>query len=536
MSDYTPQSSEDLQRFLINNEWTNKEAEEKFHGRCVLYEPQKEASTKAVEAFMSKQVVLCFAQPQSGKSGYMLYLAYLMATHPSSLFIKASNIFIFTGMNDVDWKNQIKDDMLPKFKENVYHLGDLKKLQRAIQNIPAGEKCLIMWDECHIAAGKGQKMSRMLPFLKDPSEMRRRNIYCVAVSATPSFIQQHMKEKWSDEDYEITTLETVPGYVGIGRMYNEGRIRDPINIGHEPDVIGLIQTIKESFNSPKYHIIRKPPRVSEFLLKEYVRREGWTFQSYVAEDPQNPTEFNEMIGIAPSNQTFILIKNRFRAGKRLKDLHIGCLVEPETLDDTVKVQGLLGRMCGYGKQCSHGAPIIFGNYRKTMKNYYDFLKYGGYDQEDQEYTDAKLKKKARSSTVATRPSLIGEGQRHQNGAGTGIGVYVGFIPVDGPVPITSDLFEPYRTRIKGLIHQYNLPSTTMRLKFRNPFMESNRQREMEQWDYYPGSIERTGFSRVTFDQVENARSAVATGSTFYRSTVCYKDGLLGIGVRIRIQQ
>ena len=70
------------------------------------------------------------------------------------------DIFIITGMSDIDWERQTKNDMLNCIKDNVFHLGKIKQFNSII-NTKRNIKILIIIDECQIATSKDQQIDKI---------------------------------------------------------------------------------------------------------------------------------------------------------------------------------------------------------------------------------------------------------------------------------------------------------------------------------------------------------------------------------------
>ena len=95
-----------------------------------VYDNQIRTAIKIVEAYKGKYVVMLIAQMQMGKTGVVLYVAYLMCMNEDDKkVIDPANVYIITGLSDNEWKQQTMSDSFPMFK-NVYHRGNLRRFRK----------------------------------------------------------------------------------------------------------------------------------------------------------------------------------------------------------------------------------------------------------------------------------------------------------------------------------------------------------------------------------------------------------------------
>ena len=101
------------------------------------------------------------SQMQSGKSGAILALIYILRTYPKileKLRVSQKRIFILSGMNLVELKNQYKEDAMlivgDKMSDNILLNGDMRtfvnasrsKTTKLLKNLPEHKKELIASD------------------------------------------------------------------------------------------------------------------------------------------------------------------------------------------------------------------------------------------------------------------------------------------------------------------------------------------------------------------------------------------------------
>jgi len=338
----------------------------------MVYPNQVAAATEVVHELYGKDkvAVTLIAQPQVGKTGTFMEVAYKACTHPDDkCIVDPRKVFIITGMSDNDWQKQTKDDMLEAFKNRVYHRGKLNTTDRAdgfYTNLTHATNALIILDECHIGVEKDQQVSKMLKRLGllDIAVLRAKNIKILEVSATPG-ATLYDTEKWGDDNHSIVMLNPSEKYCGFRKILQEGRIHPSLDLTKEEELEILITFIKNTFPTPRWHIIRLPAKsrkngVFEQKLHQICARENWETIRHSAGSDRF-ADIDHHLGTQPKGHRIILIKEYWRAGKRLIDTYIGIVHEPLTItmDTNVTAQGLAGRLCGNDKQTGPGSPHMF---------------------------------------------------------------------------------------------------------------------------------------------------------------------------------
>ena len=332
----------------------------------IVYPNQTEAANEIFEAFMlqDKVAVTLIALPQAGKTGTFLEVAYRMCTfNDDAKAIDPEQLLIITGMSDREWRWQTSDDMLTTFKKRVKHRGQFESVPTLLNTL---HDSLIIIDECHIAAEKEQSMSAMLrdAGLLNIEELRRRRIFLLEVSATPGHTL-YDTQNWGADNHSIVILKESPIYVGFRDFIRENRLHESYDLTNMNDLERLFDFIEDHFEEPKYHILRLNGKKNLDALTHAItnaaKERGWRAH------PHNSTnrmwDLDEIMKKAPDSHSIILIKEFWRAGKRLCDTHVGIVHEPRTLveDTNVTSQGLVGRLCGNDKHKGKGAPHAFCN-------------------------------------------------------------------------------------------------------------------------------------------------------------------------------
>jgi hypothetical protein len=150
----------DLQREYVADSYRATESKVRLKSKNpdakLVFDNQKEAAMEIQRLFeLGISAVTLLALPQVGKTGVMVQLAFLMATHADEkLIIGHKNIFIITGMSDKDWLTQTKDNFPDAF-EHIYTRSGFNKLN----NLEHVRDALFIIDECHIAVEEKNQSS-----------------------------------------------------------------------------------------------------------------------------------------------------------------------------------------------------------------------------------------------------------------------------------------------------------------------------------------------------------------------------------------
>lgn len=340
----------------------------------LVYPNQEEAAWKIVELFHEgKMAVTLLALPQVGKTGVMLEVAYSMATsNNDSILVKPENIYIISGMNDIDWQKQTKENFPDALNEKVFTRSEFNN----IHTLDSLENALIIIDECHIAAEARQQMAKKLKKagLDNPETLCEKNVRILQVSATPAHVLFNSERFW-DHIHSVVRLGASEKYVGFQKLLDAERIMDTHN-DNVDNIAEIEQLIKQEYMRPKYHVFRLGRKKAEAAaFHSMIERNsglGWISKPHNCECREDT---DLMFDTPPVQHTFLVIKGFWRAGKRLNDKHLGILYEAPsgTPDVNVVAQSLAGRACGNDKQTpGNGSPIIYCH-KKSLENYLNWF-------------------------------------------------------------------------------------------------------------------------------------------------------------------
>jgi hypothetical protein len=331
----------------------------------LAYDNQKEAAQTIFECFRNDKIaVTLLALPQVGKTGVMAYLSYLMTTTiDDDLIIRPENVYIISGMNEVEWREQTKNSFPDAFV-NVYTRSQFNK----ITTLNSLENALIIIDECHIAAEEQQQLSRTLEGsgLNTPEYLKAKNVRILQVSATPAHTLFHAERVWGDDHCKVQ-LQASPKYIGFKNFLEAGKVVDTTASTTPKQRFESIESAIKKYDSPKYHIMRLK-RGDKAEMDKMISTNKWVLKTHTSTTRENTDLLFET---RPLQHTLIQIKGFWRAGKRLDDKYIGVMYEgpSDQPDLNVIAQSLAGRACGNDKQfpCEQ-SPLIYCD-KKSLEDY-----------------------------------------------------------------------------------------------------------------------------------------------------------------------
>ena len=186
------------QRERIYLEKKHMMEDRKREGKQLTYNNQQDAAQEIIQHFIEgKMYIVLVAQPGVGKTGTVMEAQIGSALHVNNGLL-AEDMYVITGMSDKDWQEQFSKNLLPSFKDNVYHRSNLGKHFDRLSSLKNG---FIITDECHIANGKDMILSKTLKNagLLDIELLEKKNNKLLDVSATPEGILIDSK-KWGDKN------------------------------------------------------------------------------------------------------------------------------------------------------------------------------------------------------------------------------------------------------------------------------------------------------------------------------------------------
>lgn len=340
-------------------------------GTSVIFENQDIIGSNVVTLFKNRKIinVMVISKTQSGKTGSMCATIKKYLEDTSNL-IPIDNIYIITGLSSCEWKEQTRVRMPDSIKNKVYHSGDLGNF---VEDIQYKSNVLVIMDEIQIAAKKDQGLYNAFQNarLLDKQHLYERDIKILEYTATPDGTIYDLM-KWNDASEKILA-EVGDGYVSCYDLYLQGRVKQYKDLcGYNKStqtvdkcVYAHIKELKKDilrFPTPRYHIIRTKTGEEQNItiknFKEIFDDHCYDFFKY--DKDSDVSNINTKLQVAPKKHTTIFIKEMLRCAKTLHKQFLGVLYDRYTNlpDDTVIIQGLIGRDTGYD---NNGESICYTN-------------------------------------------------------------------------------------------------------------------------------------------------------------------------------
>lgn len=300
--------------------------------------------------FKGKRYITVVAPPGSGKTNLIHNLYYMFKALLPNEHIR-HNITITTGMSDIDWLTQTEEGTLLRntrleCEEKIFHRGQLKHRFKELKEHPELlSNHVFIIDECQIANQIDGTIDKEFKAAGlTPEMIEKFNIIIINISATPDSL---LVEMVPNEKHALIELETGENYLSFQYLIDHNFIED-----YRSDTY-LIEHMEEDitrYTIPRWHIIRVHNRKQNILSKiDELKHKGL---ANVMEHNSNSRidKVNDRLNTPPEKHTIIVIKEFYRASKRLRlTPHIGLVIEPpaKKSDDTVTAQGLMARFLAY---------------------------------------------------------------------------------------------------------------------------------------------------------------------------------------------
>ena len=126
----------------------------------IIHDNQLIIGKEITAKFFNRRIIIqmVIGKTQSGKTGAMLATIKAYLNDPDNN-IPIENIFIITGLSNVDWKEQTINRLPKSFDENIFHRDNFKKF---IENVNGKSNILILMDEIQIAARENQSIFKSI--------------------------------------------------------------------------------------------------------------------------------------------------------------------------------------------------------------------------------------------------------------------------------------------------------------------------------------------------------------------------------------
>jgi hypothetical protein len=328
--------------------------------------------------------IVMIAQMQMGKTGASKSLAYQLQYHG----YKCDDIYFICGMNDNNLLNQSKNEFKSLIPSgNIYFSKQIQKLLDKSSDDDICDKfknCVIFVDESHYASHKGSlidKFFKKIGITGDGQYVKwsNKSIVLVSISATPMAEIANV-DKHHTIDKQIVYLEGGKNYYGISDMYSQSNIKQSYNLNKSDETIEFIKMVTFVYNKQmlnkkfRYCIVRLCSNSQHMAIQKQLASvcSDITFINYYSSHDSVLKDFNEYVKYEPKSMTIIWIYDTLRAGKQLDTTNIEFVHDTHGANPDVVAQGLVGRLCGYGKKTD---VLCYTNVKSVIK-FIDWVEHG----------------------------------------------------------------------------------------------------------------------------------------------------------------
>jgi hypothetical protein len=297
-----------------------------------------------------KRYITVVAPPGSGKTNLIHNLYYMFKAELTNEHIR-KNITITTGMSDIDWQKQTEEGTLLRntrreCEEKIFHRGQLKHRFKELKEHPELlSNHVFIIDECQIANQKDGTIDKEFKAAGlTPEMIEKFNIIIINISATPDSL---LVEMIPNEKHALVPLATGEKYVSFQYLIDNNFIED---YNTDTDLTEHMEEDIIRYTTPRWHIIRVHNRKQNILSKIYELNDRGLVNVIEHNSNSRIDKVNDRLNTPPEKHTIIVIKEFYRASKRLRlTQHIGLVIEPpaKKADDTVTAQGLIARFLAY---------------------------------------------------------------------------------------------------------------------------------------------------------------------------------------------
>lgn len=389
-------------------------------GRPLWFDTTEEACIEILMALlcMTIQWITLVAEPGSGKTMVAHMLIYMISKLPYDKSIASNNITITTGMSDKEWYDQMIENF--QLRDGEYLWKDIHKVHenhcivhrsnfhKRISYLLIHQRYLnnhiFIIDESHFADDKLMTIDNELKRLGLTEErMIAYNIKIIFISATPDVNLSLMNRQ---DNHKLVQLKNGEEYKGFKYHNDAERIINDTNIGD----LGIY--IRSHYSTPRYHFIRARTSQEKGAYREKIseccQNNEWIlieddsdYDIYLSFKNDDYERKAEVLGKriiktyhAPNSHTFILIKNKYQASKRLKiTKYTGIIYEKQSKkrNATVTCNGLIPRFFGYElwPEFHNNEEPIFICDKKSVEEYITFSEDFVYEGKD--YTGSRIK-------------------------------------------------------------------------------------------------------------------------------------------------
>lgn len=340
-------------------------------GINILWENQKKCGEEVRNIFNDKSIINClvYGLTQTGKTGCMTSVIeyYILSNN-----IPIDNIYIITGLSDIQWKKDTKNRMPETINERVFHRANLSK--KFLKEIREKQNVLIIMDEIQIACEENQTIHKTFDEcgFYDLDFLLENDIKLVQFSATPDGNINDISD-WKNHSSKI---KLTPGenYYGPKEALQLQRVKQFKDLTDLDNVRELKNEIENNFVN-RYHLIRVPSKRTDkkginkqqIVINNFIKIFGDYYNYNYNYLNKKKGDINDILKNKPKKNTFIFYCEILRCAKTQYKEFIGISYERfvENPSDSTIVQGTFGRDTGYD---NNGVSICYTNI-SSLENY-----------------------------------------------------------------------------------------------------------------------------------------------------------------------
>ena len=339
-----------------------------------IFDNQRDDANKIVDLFHNKncRVISIQKKTKVGADGLMIEIAKLLTTHIDDDFVvNPNNVRILTGMSNAGWEKDMKEKAPSCFKDKIFHHGQLKNA--GLQNI---SNSLIIIDEIDTGDGEVSVLQGILKDagILDAKHMVENNNRFVFISAT-MIKELYDLYRWGDL-HELYKMTIPTAYIGHKDFLDKGIVKDYYDLSKKESADRWVrEDIIENYGEDyRVHIVRvkgNKGKGNADMVQDACIRKGVLFKNHTSKERLSPEEISSFFKEPLKQHIVIGIKGLFRRANLIPNrwkLRIGATHElwTKTVDNSVQIQGLTGRMSGYWREVIEGGHKT-GPYRTSTK-------------------------------------------------------------------------------------------------------------------------------------------------------------------------
>jgi hypothetical protein len=355
-------------KIILENQIELKEIE----GINIIYPNQNKCGEEVKDVFNNKSIINClvYGMTQTGKTGCMTSLIrfYILSNN-----IPIDNIYIITGLSDIEWKKDTKNRMPDSINSNIFHRANLPK--KFLKDINYKKNCLIIMDEIQIACEESQtifKTFKQCGFY-DLDFLLKNDIKLIQFSATPDGNIADILD-WGIHSARVK-LEPGENYYGVNQALAQERVKQFKLLTCIDNVKELKKVIDDNYLDPYYHLIRVPSKRDNKIGNNNQDIVISNFETVFGNDyvynkdylKTKKDDINKLLKNKPEKHSFVFYCEILRCAKTQCKNYIGISYErfSNNIIDSTIIQGSFGRLTGYD---DNGFSICYTNIA-SLKNY-----------------------------------------------------------------------------------------------------------------------------------------------------------------------